>query len=60
MDDKEHTVTIKRSKDGKEERIENLVNMDQNDLDRLWKNNSLPESHSGDNQKGSWLKWFKL
>lgn len=34
--DKEHTVVTRRDKDGKEEITENLVNMDSNDLNKLW------------------------
>lgn len=54
--DKEHTITIKRDKDGREERTENFVNMDDNV--QLWRNQSRQENQNipqTDSEKGGIL-----
>lgn len=64
--DKEHTVIIKKDKDGREERTENFINMDSNDGSQMW-NSLLPqEKHvsPSDNPQGGILsdwfsKWFR-
>lgn len=57
--DKEHTVTKRRDKNGKEEIIENLVNLDEKDLDSFL-HKKLPEFQPPDVHKPSIFdKFFK-
>lgn len=44
--DKEHTITIKRDREGREERTENLINMNDNDSSQLWGNRSIQEKQN--------------
>lgn len=44
--DKEHTVIIKRDSEGREERTENLINMDSNDENQLWQKRGIQENQN--------------
>lgn len=41
--DKEHTVIIKKDREGRQERIENFINMDSNDAGQFWGNQRVEE-----------------
>lgn len=45
VDDKEYTITKRRDKDGKEETIENLVNLDEKEVDKFFPKQDMPQLH---------------
>lgn len=68
MGDKQYTVTTRRDKSGKEERIEDMVNMDEKDIDGflgIWNRPKLPpppspsHSHDDPNRYFPFDKYFK-
>lgn len=51
--DKEHTITIKRDREGREERTENLVNMNENDASQLFPNQPVQEQRNLPQHEGA-------
>lgn len=56
--DQEHTVVIRRDKDGREEKTENFVNIDENNLNKFWRNDNLPRLDDGGSGSKRWFGWF--
>lgn len=56
--DQEHTVMIRRDKDGREEKTENFVNIDETNLNTFWRNDSVPRLDDGSSGSKRWFGWF--
>lgn len=59
MGDKQYTVTTKRTKDGKEEKIEDMVNLDEKDVSKFLDTWSQPLSREDPNKNFPFDKFFK-